>query len=752
MHVVKSVPGVTAFADPNGTSAGSWRGERVSQVTTSLLVGFFSLFLVAVAAFTAYGLSYSDRAYAGTRLGGVDIGGMTRDDIERVVATQYEDFATTRITLNDGDQEFTWTAGDMGISIDRAATVDRAMNEGRRGSPWERSLAWTRTLVSGNDLTPVLVVDRAAFDAAMQDVASDVVFAPSDARVDVKSDGTATLVNDIRGRSLNVSATLATVLHELSQPGDVSAGLALIPISAGVTATDLEGGLPGVERALSSSFTLSSEDGQWGLTRASLSELVYVDDNGTMQVRREGVETYVAGIAAQVDHPSTDAAITVDDQGQFVVVPHVVAATVDQAATVDRIVAALIDGEPAAEMVVDRMEPAILTRHAETWAANADVMVGDGLTLSWSGGTSQLGRTDLVAALVITPQPGEDDPFALSIDPDVVAERMSPLQETLYLKAQEAQFRLVDGSIRFQSEARQGREMDMDASVESVVEAISSGDPEAPITVHVIEPTYTSESRSDISLPDVLGVSQTYYGSSSEPRRHNVERAVELEDGWLIPPGGIFSFAAFSGLITEDNGFVTGFGIVADPSGGVTTAPVIGGGICQVSTTIYQASFWAGMKVVERWAHPYWLESYGQAPYGMRGLDAMVNIEPDWALDLKFENTTGNWIAIVMSADGENVHAEIRGTNPGWEIDVPEPEITNVVKPSDEMHFTDSPELPKGQELQVERAKDGFTSTITRTVRDEDGNVIDEYTHESTYAASRNLTLRGTGGEQGNED
>jgi hypothetical protein len=63
------------------------------------------------------------------------------------------------------------------------------------------------------------------------------------------------------------------------------------------------------------------------------------------------------------------------------------------------------------------------------------------------------------------------------------------------------------------------------------------------------------------------------------------------------------------------------------------------------------------------------------------------------------------------------------------------------------MMYTDSPELPKGQELQVERAKDGFTSTITRTVRDEDGEVIDEYSYESTYSASRNLTLRGTGGE-----
>ena len=148
---------------------------------------------------------------------------------------------------------------------------------------------------------------------------------------------------------------------------------------------------------------------------------------------------------------------------------------------------------------------------------------------------------------------------------------------------------------------------------------------------------------------------------------------VEIEDGWLIPPDGVFSYAEFMGLVDEANGFVTGYGIVADPNGGVTTAPVIGGGICQVSTTIFQAAFWAGLPIVERWAHPYWLRGYGQAPYGMQGLDAMVNIEPDWALDLKFKNTTGNWIALVMVADGENVHAEIRGTDPGWEIDVPEP-------------------------------------------------------------------------------
>ena len=118
----------------------------------------------------------------------------------------------------------------------------------------------------------------------------------------------------------------------------------------------------------------------------------------------------------------------------------------------------------------------------------------------------------------------------------------------------------------------------------------------------------------------------------------------------------------------------------------------------------------------------------------------MVNIEPDWALDLKFENTTGNWIAVVMAADGQNVYAEIRGTESGLGNRRSRAAITNVVKPDNDMMYTDSPELPKGQELQVERAKDGFTSTITRTVRDEDGEVIDEY--RTKAPTRRRATLR----------
>ena len=195
------------------------------------------------------------------------------------------------------------------------------------------------------------------------------------------------------------------------------------------------------------------------------------------------------------------------------------------------------------------------------------------------------------------------------------------------------------------------------------------------------------------------------------------------------------------------NGFETGFGIVADEErGGVTTAPVMGGGICQVSTTIFQAAWWSGLEVVERYQHPYWLTGYGQAPIGRQGLDAMVNIEDTWSLDLKLRNTTGNWIAFVITADGDALTVSLMGTDPKWTIDVSDPIETSRIVASEETEYIDSSEVPAGEELRVETAVDGFTVRIDRTVRNEDGAEILVDSVTSEYLPSRNLILRGAKG------
>jgi hypothetical protein len=101
-------------------------------------------------------------------------------------------------------------------------------------------------------------------------------------------------------------------------------------------------------------------------------------------------------------------------------------------------------------------------------------------------------------------------------------------------------------------------------------------------------------------------------------------------------------------------------------------------------------------------------------------------------------------LAVVLVPDGSMVYARIIGTDPGWDVIVPEPTIENVVKADQTMRYTESPEFPLGQEMIVESAQDGFDVRIDRTVRD-GGKVILEDSYFSSFAPSRNTTMRGTG-------
>ena len=128
----------------------------------------------------------------------------------------------------------------------------------------------------------------------------------------------------------------------------------------------------------------------------------------------------------------------------------------------------------------------------------------------------------------------------------------------------------------------------------------------------------------------------------------------------------------------------------------------------------------------------------------MQGLDAMVNIEESGSLDLRFTNTTGNWIAVEVIADGTTVTVKVLGSDPGWDIEVSQPEIYNELEPTTQTRYTASPELLEGDQLQVEYAQEGFSSEVTRVITGEDGETIDTYSLISTYAPSQNTILRGT--------
>ena len=89
--------------------------------------------------------------------------------------------------------------------------------------------------------------------------------------------------------------------------------------------------------------------------------------------------------------------------------------------------------------------------------------------------------------------------------------------------------------------------------------------------------------------------------------------------------------------------------------------------------------------------------------------------------------------------------SRILGTDPGWTIDVGDPEISKITKPDSTPIRQDSPEITAGEERQVETAQDGFDAEIKREVETEDGTVIDTYMVSSTYSATSNRILVGTG-------
>ena len=243
-----------------------------------------------------------------------------------------------------------------------------------------------------------------------------------------------------------------------------------------------------------------------------------------------------------------------------------------------------------------------------------------------------------------------------------------------------------------------------------------------------------------VDLKDMLGRAATSYAGSSPPRGHNVRLATsKLNEIW-VAPGGVFSFNQEIGPTTVDAGFQRGFGIHLKDG----RVDPVAGGVSQVASTLFQAVYWAGLEIVERWPHVHWDQRYGEPPSGSLGLDATVD---DPAIDFKFRNTSGYWIRIEVEAGDSAIAFTIYGLDPGWEVKSAEPVTTNVVIKSEEVDRQEDPELPAGEEFQVSRAESGFDLKLVREVIGKDGKVLENDHLISRYLPASNILLVGTKGE-----
>lgn len=253
-------------------------------------------------------------------------------------------------------------------------------------------------------------------------------------------------------------------------------------------------------------------------------------------------------------------------------------------------------------------------------------------------------------------------------------------------------------------ESRAGRRLDVDTTLATVKWALASGHSAADLTITTVLPQVDSNRVNEMGIRELVVGETTYFAGSSAERMRNVAVAAEKFDGIVIPPDGIFSFNEFVEDVSAANGFEDSLIIWGD-----RTAVGIGGGVCQVSTTIFRSAYAAGLPIVERYNHGYVVSWYGEP-----GLDATI-FTP--SVDFRFRNDTGAYLLMepVMNSDAGTLTINLYGTKPNRQVTISDPVKTDILPPPPALWTVDD-SLEPGQRKQVDWEQEGMTVEVTRTI------------------------------------
>lgn len=328
--------------------------------------------------------------------------------------------------------------------------------------------------------------------------------------------------------------------------------------------------------------------------------------------------------------------------------------------------------------------------------------------------------------------------FVMELDGPAFRPYLLEFAKAIKREPQEARVTLDTGTQQLQvlQESKNGRALDVEAAYQQVLALVERPTHLIDLPVQALSPKVSSENIDSFGIKELVSESTSYFKGSSESRVHNISLAAAKFNDVIVPPGEIFSFNRHLGPVTREEGFDESLIIQ-----GNRTSVGLGGGVCQVSTTVFRAAFFGGFEIVERWAHGYrvgWYET-NSGP----GLDATV-YSPH--VDFRFRNDTDYYLLIKTETDPEagTVTFRFYSTNTGREVIVSDPETKNPVKHGPPIYEED-PSLPRGTTKQVDWAVDGLDVTVKRVVKQGD-TVIHRDTIVSNYSPWQAVYKVGTGG------
>ncbi len=350
-------------------------------------------------------------------------------------------------------------------------------------------------------------------------------------------------------------------------------------------------------------------------------------------------------------------------------------------------------------------------------AVSAPVLVGLG-AVRWQVSPTQIEK------MLVYPHDGQRN---LSVASDKASTYLSGLSKQLDKPAKDATFAVSGPSVHIVP-ARFGRVVDRKRTAAAILRAAL--DPSyrvASVVIATTKPKRSTEQANAMGITGLVGHYETSFGGVAN-RIHNVDLVAKLIDNKFIAPGTIFSFNQTTGERNLQKGFLTAPVII---NGKVSEG--LGGGICQVSTTVFNAAFEAGLGIVERTNHALYISHY---PLGR---DATVN----WpSPDLKFRNDTGHWMLLRTFASSDTLLVALYGTPQNRKVESQaQPLQINGPPP---LKKIPDPNLPVGTTVVDDSGVSSSSTSVHRLVYTATGKLLYDDTFHSTYRSSPKIVRVGT--------
>jgi vancomycin resistance protein YoaR len=455
------------------------------------------------------------------------------------------------------------------------------------------------------------------------------------------------------------------------------------------------------------------------------SRLFGVDVQPKTSAYPSAIRVAVGRIAHAVDRPAVAAGLRHTGL-HIAVVPERAGAKLDRAAASTAIVASLASLERGGPVSLPTLRVAPTTTTAELAEAQRAFLVATSapVTLRVAGRRAEVLSRARIAELVQLPSGGAT---GLSLSGRATDRLLASVAKDVNRKPADATFEVVSGGIRVRP-AQPGRALDVDASRHAIERAVLSETGRgATLTVGTAEPERSTAEAQAMGITGVVGSYTTTY-AGTPGRLHNVQLVAELIDGALVAPGARFSFNETTGERNEAKGFEEAPVII---NGELQSG--IGGGVCQVSTTLFNAVFEAGLSIERRTNHALYISHY---PLGR---DATVNF-PD--IDLVFTNDTDRWLLVRTFVGAGSLTVNVYGTPQNRRVETETAPLEAEGKVP--WKRIDDKTMFRGEKVVERYGAPPRSTSVTRRVYAPDGALMYDTTWSSYYVGEPTVVRLGT--------